>query len=146
MRIHYSVNGSDYIDQSMNYDGNLRYTFDLPYIFDNQLVDFYFTYNDNNGNNFRNPLNTNYKFYYGSLNISFNLNPELAYTDYTVSQPYPNPFYPVQNTFTSVSIKTSGNENLTIRIIDPLGQQVYYYNGTAKRKVECLLRVVLIIF
>ena len=128
MRIHYSVNGSDYIDQSMNYDGNLRYTFDLPYIFDNQLVDFYFTYNDNNGNNFRNPLNTNYKFYYGSLNISFNLNPELAYTDYTVSQPYPNPFYPVQNTFTSVSIKTSGNENLTIRIIDPLGQQVYYYN------------------
>ena len=31
--------------------------------------------------------------------------------------------------FTSISIKSSGNENLIIRIIDPLGQQVGYYSS-----------------
>ncbi len=40
----------------------------------------------------------------------------------------PNPFYPDLNTFTSILIRSSGNENLTIRIIDPLGQQVGYYS------------------
>jgi serine protease AprX len=128
MSIHYSTNGEDYIDKLMNYDGNLRFTFNFPYFFNNELVDFYFTYNDNNGNSFRDPLNNNYKFYYGSLDVSLNLNPETCYVDYQVSEPYPNPFYPVQNTFASLLIKSSGNENLTIRIIDPLGQQVYYYN------------------
>ncbi|MEJ2103002.1 MAG: S8 family serine peptidase [Ignavibacteriaceae bacterium] len=128
MRIHYSVAGADYVDQHMTFDGNLRFSFDLPYFFNNELVDFYFTYDDNNRNSYREPLNNNYKFYYGSFDISLNLNPETSYVDYQVSEPYPNPFYPIQNTFTSLSIKTSGNENLTVRIIDPLGQQVYYYN------------------
>ena len=128
MNIHYSTNGSEYIDQPMNYDDNLRFTFNLPYLFNNELVDFYLTYNDNSGNSYRDPLNSTYKFYYGSLDISLNLNPEISYVDYQVSEPYPNPFYPIQSTFTSVSIKTTGNENLTVKIIDPLGQQVYYYN------------------
>ena len=128
MNIHYSTNGSEYIDQPMNYDDNLRFTFNLPYLFNNELVDFYLTYNDNSGNSYRDPLNSTYKFYYGSLDIGLNLNPEISYVDYQVSEPYPNPFYPIQSTFTSVSIKTTGNENLTVKIIDPLGQQVYYYN------------------
>jgi serine protease AprX len=129
VKIHYSSNGNDYIDQQMAPYGNLKYTFGLPYFFDNDLIEFYFTYDDNNGSSLRDPVNNTYKFYYGSLDISLNLNPEPAYNDYTVSEPYPNPFYPIQSTFTSLSIKTSGNENLTIRIIDPLGQQVYYYQA-----------------
>jgi hypothetical protein len=45
-----------------------------------------------------------------------------------VSDPYPNPFNPLQSIFTSISVKSSGNENLTIRIIDPLGQQAGFYS------------------
>lgn len=128
VNIYYSNNGVDYITKQMEYDGNLRYTYKLPFLFNDDLVEFYFSYSDLNGTVFREPVNNNYKFYYGSLEIYLNLNPQMTYTDYIVSEPYPNPFYPVLNTFTSISIKSSGNENLTIRIIDPLGQQVSYYS------------------
>lgn len=126
--IHYSTDGVEYTEKQLNFDGNLKYTFKLPYLFNDELVDFYFTYEDNSGASFRDPVSNNYKFYYGSLDISLNTDLKRTYTDYIVSEPYPNPFYPLQNSFTSISIKSSGNENLTIRIIDPLGQQVGYYS------------------
>jgi subtilisin family serine protease len=125
--VHYSTNGVDYTEKQLEYDGNLKYTFKLPYLFNDELVDFYFTYDDNTGATLRDPVSNNYKFYYGSLDISLNTDLKRTYTDFIVSEPYPNPFYPFQSTFTSVSIKSSGNENLTIRIIDPLGQQVGYH-------------------
>jgi len=128
VNLNYSTDGVDYTESRVEYDGNLRYTLKLPFLFTDELVDFYFTYKDNSGNTFREPLNNSYQFYYGSLNISLNLNLKKTYNDFIVSEPYPNPFYPALNTFTSISIKSSGNENLTIRIIDPLGQQVSYYN------------------
>jgi subtilisin family serine protease len=128
VNIHYSTDGVDYTEKQMDYDGDLRYTYKLPFLFNDDLVEFYFSYTDRNGTVFREPLNDNFKFYYGSLDIQLNLNLQMSYTDYIVSEPYPNPFYPVSNTFTSISIKSSGNENLTIRIINPLGQQVGYYN------------------
>jgi len=125
--VHYSTDGVDYTEKQLDFDGNLKYTFKLPYLFNDELVDFYFTYDDNSGATLRDPLSNNYKFYYGSLDISLNTELKRTYTDFIVSEPYPNPFYPLQNSFSSISIKSSGNENLTIRIIDPLGQQVGYY-------------------
>jgi hypothetical protein len=126
--VYYSTNGVDYTQKQMVFDGNLKYTFQLPYLFNDELVDFYFTYEDNTDASFRDPVSSNYRFYYGSLDISLNTDLKRTYADYIVSEPYPNPFYPLQSTFTSVSIKSSGNENLTIRIIDPLGQEVGYFN------------------
>ncbi|MCW8804608.1 MAG: S8 family serine peptidase [Ignavibacteriaceae bacterium] len=126
--VNYSTNSVDYSQKQMGFDGNLTYTFKLPYLFNDELVDFYFTYEDNTGAAFRDPVSSNYRFYYGSLYISLNTDLKKTYSDYIVSEPYPNPFYPGLNTFTSVLIKSSGDENLTIRIIDPLGQQIGYYN------------------
>jgi hypothetical protein len=126
--VHYSTNGVNYTENQMEFDDSLKYTFKLPYLFNDELVDFYFTYDDNSGATLRDPVSNNYKFYYGSLDISLNTDLKRTYTDYLVSEPYPNPFYPLQNSFTSISIKSSGNENLTIRIIDPLGQQVGFYS------------------
>ncbi len=128
MYVHYSTNGGEYIEMQMEYDDSLMYNLKLPYLFNNDLVDFYFTYDDNSGATLRDPLSSNYRFYYGSLDIRLNTDPVETYLDYIVSEPYPNPFIPSQNIFTCVSIRSSGNENLTIRIIDPLGQQVGYYN------------------
>jgi serine protease AprX len=127
--INYSTNGIDYTQKQMEFDGSMKYTFKFPYLFNDELVDFYFTYEDNTGNPFRDPVSNNYKFYYGSLDISLNTDLKRTYNDYIVSEPYPNPFYPLQSTFTSISIKSLGDENLTIRIIDPLGQQVGYYSS-----------------
>ena len=128
IKVKYSTNDVDFTEEQMQFDGNLKYTFKLPYLFKDELVDFYFIYKNNNDSTFRNPQNDNYRFYYGSLDISLNTDLNKSYTDYLVSEPFPNPFYPLQNTFTSISLKSSGNENLTIRIIDPLGQQVGFYN------------------
>ncbi|MBP1683762.1 MAG: Subtilisin-like serine protease, partial [Ignavibacteriaceae bacterium] len=127
--INYSTNGADFIQEEMEFDGNLKYSFKFPYLFNDELVDFYFTYLNNNDTTFINPQNGSYRFYYGSLDISLNTELEKTFTDYVVSEPYPNPFNPAQSTFTSISIKSMGNENLIIRIIDPLGQQVGYYNS-----------------
>lgn len=126
--VHYSTNGVDYTEKQMEFDGNLKYSIKLPYFFNDELIDFYFTYDDNTGASFREPVSSNYKFYYGSHDISLNLSTKKTYSDYIISDPYPNPFYPDLNTFTSILIKSSGNENLTIRIYDPLGQQVGYYS------------------
>jgi hypothetical protein len=112
----------------MFFDGNLKYTYQLPFLFNDELVSFYITYEDNNGTAFRDPQNNYYSFYYGSLDIGLNLEPDQTYSDYIVSAPYPNPFYPEISTFTSISVKSDGNENLNIRIVDPLGQQVMSYN------------------
>ncbi|MDH3267618.1 MAG: T9SS type A sorting domain-containing protein, partial [Ignavibacteria bacterium] len=114
--------------KQMELNENLKFSLKLPYFFNDELVDFYFTYDDNTGASYREPVNSNYKFYYGSLDISLNLTTKKTFSDFIVSDPYPNPFYPALNTFTSIQIKSSGNENLTIRIIDPLGQQVGYYS------------------
>ena len=126
--VYYTTNGIDFFEQRLEYDGSLKYTLKLPYFFNDDLVEFYFMYDDNTGATYRDPVSSNYKFFYGSLNISLNLNIKKTYSDYIVSDPFPNPFYPALHTFTSILIKSSGNENLTIRIIDPLGQQVGYYN------------------
>jgi len=45
-------------------------------------------------------------------------------TDFVISEPFPNPFLPNTQEFTSIQIKSGGNENLSIVIIDALGQQV----------------------
>lgn len=127
--INYSTNGVSYTEKQMEFDGDFKYSFKFPYLFNDELVDFYFTYLNNNDTTFINPQNGSYRFYYGSLEISLNTELEKTFTDYVVSEPYPNPFNPAQSTFTSISIKSLGNENLIIRIIDPLGQQVEYYNS-----------------
>jgi serine protease AprX len=127
--ISYSTNRVDYTQALMEFDGSLKHSYKLPFLKRNDLVDFYFTYEDYTGISFRDPQNKNYKFYYGSLDISLNIDLKTPYSDYLVSEPYPNPFYPAVNNFTSVSVKSTGNENLTIRIITPLGEEVWYYNS-----------------
>ena len=72
VRINYSTNGVDFIQEEMEFDGNMKYAFKFPYLFNDELVNFYFTYEDNTGASFRDPVSNNYKFYYGSLDISLN--------------------------------------------------------------------------
>jgi hypothetical protein len=126
--VHYSTDGEHYVDAQILFDGNHTYTFQFPYLFDGDIVDFYFTYEDNQGNPFRNPTTDNYKFFYGQLDVQLNLDLKRIYTDYIVSEPYPNPFSPDLKVFTSLNIKSTGNEKLIIKIIDPLGQQIASYN------------------
>ncbi len=125
---HYSVNGGDYIEQQPEYKGNQKYELRLPYLFNDDLVEFFLTYDDNTGATYQDPISGSYKFYYGSLDVSLNLEVRKTFTDYIVSDPFPNPFYQLRHIFTSISVKSGENKNLSIQIIDPLGQEVATYN------------------
>jgi hypothetical protein len=52
---------------------------------------------------------------------------EKRFTDFVVSDVYPNPFVPFINNFTRLSIKSRGNEKLRITILDAVGQRVKFF-------------------
>jgi subtilisin family serine protease len=124
VKIHYSTSGEDYTEESMQFDGQYSYTFLFPYLFNGDLVNFYIIYSDLNNNIFRDPVEDVYKFFYGQLDVQLNLDLKKEFTDFVISEPFPNPFIPNIQEFTSIQIKSGGNENLSIVIIDALGQEV----------------------
>jgi hypothetical protein len=130
VNIHYSTSGENYIEESMQYDGQYSYKFLFPYLFNGDLVSFYITYSDLNNEIFRDPVEDVYKFFYGQLDIQLNLDLKKEYTDFIVSDPFPNPFIPQNQLETYIDVKSDGNESLRVTIIDALGQQVKTLNLT----------------
>ena len=110
--------------RSMEFDGERTYTFKLPYFFNGDVIQFYFTYSDSLNNSFREPVGKNYEIIYSQLEVSLNIPLERRFTDFIVSEVYPNPFVPFTHNFTRVSLKSRGNEKLRIAIIDATGQGV----------------------
>jgi hypothetical protein len=128
VKVHYTTSGDDYTEESMQYDDQYSYEFLFPFLFNGDLVTFYITYEDANNNTFRDPYEDVYKFFYGQLDVQLNLDLKKEFTDFVISEPFPNPFIPNTQEFTSIQIKSNGNENLSIIIIDALGQQVKKFN------------------
>ncbi len=124
VRVHYSVNEGAFVEQQMDFDNNLTYTFSFPAFFNNDKIEFFFTYTTTNNINLRNPQTDNYGFYYGQLNISHNLEPQLSDLFFTVSEPFPNPFVPAQYGFVRISINSGGGEKVKMIVTDAIGQKV----------------------
>jgi hypothetical protein len=148
--IHLLANGQIFEPQEMEFDGERRYTFKLPYFFNGDVLQFYFTYSDSSNISFREPAQKNYEIIYGQLEVSLNIPLERRFTDFIVSDVYPNPFSPFTHSFTRVSLKSRGNEKLRITILDAAGQQVrlfetetvdgenyFDWNGISDRGVPC---------
>jgi len=110
--------------QEMEFDGERSYTFKLPYFFNGDVIQFYFTYSDSSNNSFREPAQNNYEIIYGQLEVSLNIPLERRFTDFIISDVYPNPFVPFTHNFTRLSLKSRGSEKLGITILDATGQQV----------------------
>ena len=115
--------------REMEFDGERTYTFKLPYYFNGDVIQFYFTYSDSSNNSFREPTQKNYEIIYGQLEVSLNIPLERRFTDFIVSEVYPNPFIPFTHNFTRVSLKSRGNEKLRITILDAVGQQVKLFEA-----------------
>lgn len=120
VRIFYSLDGSNYIDETLRYDGNLKYDFLFPPLTTNREIKFYFTYSDSAGNSFRDPQQNDYNFKYGTLNISLNYHSSGPVSYDILSQNYPNPF----NNSTTISFVAKANERAELFIIDAIGQRV----------------------
>jgi len=131
--------------QEMEFDGERTYTFKLPYFFNGDVIQFYFTYSDSSNNSFREPAQENYEIIYGQLEVSLNIPLERRFTDFIVSEVYPNPFVPFTHNFTRVSLKSRGNEKLRIAIIDVKlfetvtidGENYFDWDGVSDRGQPC---------
>jgi len=122
VHVNYIDPNNKFVDTLMSFDGTYHYNFTFPSFLINQEVDFYFTYLDNQGHSYRDPVDTNvhYKYAYGTYNVALNLalNSPLNYG--ILSQNYPNPF----NTLTNIRFQSVGNQKGELNIFNVLGQKV----------------------
>lgn len=123
VKINYSVDNAALLQEGMSYDDTLRYSFVLPHLSNNQLVKFYFSYDDSSGVNHREPTNMEYVFTYGDFNINTDsivpVDP-VAILEFSLSQNYPNPFNP--GTTIHYSLVKSGFVKL--EIYNLLGEKI----------------------
>ena len=121
--LNYFEEGSATNQLNMNYDGKLKYNASLPVFSDNAKVEFYFTFTDSSGGNFREPANVNYYFNYGDLLVKTfkdTSTAELPFIDDVLDQNRPNPFTGITN----IRFNSAGNENAQIIIYNILGKKV----------------------
>lgn len=135
VRMHYSIDGTNFSEASPTVDRIFRFSFDVPYYSQGQDIQFYFTYADSNSVNYREPAAKNYLMKYGSLYISLNLAIPVE-TDYIVSEPYPNPFLPVKHNTVRLNYKSPGNEVFKMAIIDGAGQKVKEFNEVSTQGIN----------
>ncbi|MEW6701233.1 MAG: S8 family serine peptidase, partial [Bacteroidota bacterium] len=122
VRLNYKIGSSTIQSVPMNYDGVFKYDYVLPSSIDGDQFEFYFTYQAN-GATVREPANGNYKFSYGSLNIS-NVTSVAGRTElpmqFNLFQNFPNPFNPE----TVISWQIAVNSYVTLKVYDLLGREV----------------------
>lgn len=132
VKFFYDVEDGGYIESSSSFNENFRYIFDIPLVNIDDSVSFYFTYEDGEGNEHREPSEGNYKFGYGSMVIEGNASSgsnEPVPGNYTLSQNYPNPF----NGQTVIEFSTPKAVSAKLVIYNVLGQKVKtLYDGTSQ--------------
>ena len=121
VKLYYSVNGLEFAETTLNYDGTLKYTFDINTVSEGDSIEFYFTFN-NNGTEEREPANTNYLLHVENLSITTikDENNNVIPTEFELSQNYPNPFNP--NTIIKYNIPQKSF--VSLKIYDMLGREI----------------------
>ena len=114
VKLNYSVESGNFQQVDMAYDGTLRYNYVFPDLSNNQNIEFYFTYSDMSGGNYREPVSGNY----GQLvlDVEEDNNP----ANFVLYQNYPNPFNPA----TTIKYQIPEDGFVTIKIYDILGNEV----------------------
>ena len=140
--IYYAINDLNFTKANMNYDDTLKYNFQLPVLQNGQTFDFYFTYNDNQGDTIREPLNNYYSLTASGQIDSIGLtNPSEVGTK-TLSQNFPNPF----SSSTKIKFIANSNAKVSLIIYNEIGQMVKIFsspqspvswNGKSDSGVKC---------
>jgi serine protease AprX len=127
--IHYNINGTGLTGTNLNSVDSIKYFYSFENLSPNQVISFYFTYNDLNGNLIREPAEPNiYKLNTSGIIVSLNVELVPPYDYGIVSQNFPNPF----NYSTTINYFAEAGEHAFINIYNWLGEKVYHENlGTA---------------
>lgn len=104
------------------------YSFTFPQISPGKEVEFYISYSDSLGNNYRVPESGFFKFFYGSKIISLNLNSAEPEFKDEISDFFPNPFLAKSDKSASIYFNSIGDEEFTITITDVIGRKVFDYS------------------
>lgn len=124
LRIFIREANQNFEQANMTKRNSYSYTYNIPASLADKNVEFYFTYQGNNGINYREPLVNNYRFKYGSWAIDNVLtdvkdNKEIP-VQFSLMQNYPNPFNPG----TVISYQLSVGSYVTLKVYDLLGREV----------------------
>lgn len=123
-KLHLSVNESASTEYNFSSYSNDTYQFILPQLNFGDKCKFYFTYKDSSGNiQFYPPSKQSYKLNYGSLQISL-YNERRGFSFSRISESYPNPFNPTENSVLRIGFMSLGSEKVRVDIIDATGQKV----------------------
>ena len=129
VKFNYYVDESDFAREDMSFDGTFRYSFELPTLRNDQPVQFYFTYSDSSGANYRDPADEEYQLIYGQMIISLTTTSNSVPTGYILNQNFPNPF----NNQTKINFVSSEQKPAELIVYNILGQKVKtLFNNVAK--------------
>jgi serine protease AprX len=123
VHLYLSKNYESFSTYSLNQVDPVMFTFNLPIFQNGDVIQFYLSYQDVNGNNIREPeSNLNYTFIYGNKNIDIKINQGPA--SYQLKQNFPNPF----NNRTTIEFVCAERKPADLVIYNSLGQRVRTYN------------------
>jgi len=123
IQLNYKIGSGAFQTTSMSFDGKLKYDFLLPSSTNGSLIEFYFTYTTIKGTAVREPLDKNYKFFYGNMiisSISQLVDDGIIPSEFVLYQNYPNPFNP------SATIKFSISKPgiVQLKVFNSIGEEV----------------------
>jgi serine protease AprX len=128
-KIHYSINGKNLTVKSIPQTDNNIFIFSLTDFKNGDILDFYYTYSDNSGNNYQDPVSDKtYKYTLGTSEINLGRSSFIP-DNYFLSNNYPNPF----NNETSINFFSIDFNYAELNIYNSIGQRVRnLYNNLAK--------------
>lgn len=124
----YTLNGADYDTISFKLENGSKYFVELPAISTGSLINFFISYNDNSGNQKREPASGEYTLFYGDVVI--NRETSAPPDNFVLFQNFPNPFNPE----TTIRFFSPRAGNVNVDIFSITGEKVFrLFNGAVQR-------------
>lgn len=124
LRIFVRESNQTFVESTLQKRNNYSYTYNVPSTLADKNIEFYFTYQGNDGLTYREPSVNNFRFKYGSWAIDNILTDIKEHQEipiqYSLMQNFPNPFNPETNI--SYTIPEPGF--VTLKVYDLLGREV----------------------